>query len=132
MSQEITSLKPVAELKILVVEDDPDMSEMLRYELQHYGHMVIEAPNGNKAVEILSVTKDIDLVITDIRMQGGGGLELVDHIEKLDSKNSPKVIVITGFADPKIFHAKRKGVVALLTKPFSRTELQEIISKIAL
>ncbi len=79
--------------KILVVEDDAALRNLLETVLSKSGFPTLTAENGIKAVDILS-TEDISLVITDIMMPGMGGLKLISYIA---SKNAHiKIITLSG------------------------------------
>src|SRR5262245_62156289 len=83
-------------LNVLVVDDEPDLREMVSFEFELKGHQVHSAENGSAAFDVFQ-KNPIDIVITDVRMPGGDGPELLD---KVKSKNpAVPVIFITGFSD---------------------------------
>ena len=81
---------------ILVVDDEVGLREILREEMEGAGFGVLEAENGTKAFEIAS-NNPVDLVITDIRMGGGNGIELLDRLKTLDAVK-PVILMVTGFS----------------------------------
>jgi CheY-like chemotaxis protein len=105
---------------ILLVDDEADIREIISSELNFLGANVCEAENITKAYKICE-TKMPDLIISDIRMPGGTGIELLDLIKK----NKPELpfILITGFADISLEDALDKGAEALLSKPFKLDDL---------
>jgi two-component system response regulator YesN len=110
---------------LLIVDDEPNIVEGLSYTIQeHFGDDidVSTAYNGNNALEILSKSP-IDLVITDIRMPGISGLDLLNQIH--ERRISCRVIVLTGYDDFSVIQeAMRKpNFVDFLLK----TEGDEII-----
>ena len=109
---------------ILVVDDDAGMREVISDELQAQGYKVIEAANGLQAFELVR-SQNIDLVVSDIRMPGGSGIELLENLRALQ-KAKPAVILISGFPDLSETEAKEKGAIALLDKPFHAEQLVEL------
>jgi DNA-binding NtrC family response regulator len=111
--------RPVA--KILVVDDEPDMAESTELTLERAGHEVVVANEGAKALELVT-SEQPELVVTDLRMPGLDGLEL---IQELRSRNlEMPVIVLTGYASvDSAVEAMRKGAVDYLAKPFVPEEL---------
>ncbi|MFA5028815.1 MAG: response regulator, partial [Candidatus Methylomirabilota bacterium] len=64
---------------LLVVEDDPEMRDLLKKVLEKAGHQVAAAGNGLEALALLP-QQSFDLVVTDMRMPLGGGLSLLEAI----------------------------------------------------
>jgi len=117
----------LAEIKILVVEDDPAMSEVLCEYLQGEGATTLSAPNGQVALELMEVEK-FDLVLTDLQMPIIGGMELLRRIRERDTE-SPIVLLVTGQADITEEIAIASGAVGLIHKPFDLMFLFEKISQ---
>ncbi len=114
--------------RVLVVDDSPATLEVVGRFLAECGHRVETAPDVPSAVESLQGLP-VDLVITDFRMPGPDGLDLVRHVRE----NLPHtaVIMLTGF--PSIegaVEAVKGGAEAYLTKPFTKTELLETVNKV--
>jgi DNA-binding NtrC family response regulator len=107
--------------KILVVDDEPDMAESTEMTLERAGHEVAVVHEGARALELVT-SEQLDLVITDLRMPGLDGLQL---IQELRSRNlETPVIVLTGYASvDSAVEAMRKGAADYLAKPFSPEEL---------
>lgn len=106
---------------VLVVEDDEEMRNLLFEELWNEGYQLREARNGDEA--FLAMRQSIpDLVITDLRMPGGG-LEYVNRLRTL-APNCP-IIVMTAFADSKAgLEITRAGASAFFNKPVHLSELK--------
>ncbi len=102
-------------MKILIVDDEPEICELFSLELQDEGWSTCVASNGSKAFEIVQ-ENDIDVVISDVRMPGGDGIELLRRIKERNL-NSPEVILVTGFADITSDEAIKKGAKAVFAKP---------------
>ena len=107
--------------KILVADDEPMLREILRDVLEYEGAKVKEASNGKEALASI-IAEPVDAVISDIRMPGGDGLELLEKLRVLDV-NTPVVMLITGFSDLSHDAAYEKGADCVLSKPFDVNEL---------
>jgi CheY-like chemotaxis protein len=107
---------------ILVVDDELDLREIIASEFEYLGAKVYLANGVLAAKDILSLEK-IDLIISDIRMPGGSGIDLLDYV-KNQSMFKTSVILISGFADICFEEALSKGVDGYISKPF---QLDEII-----
>lgn len=112
--------------RILIVDDSPATREVLERNLCAEGHEVVSAANVAAAMAILS-QGPVDLVITDLRMPGADGMELVRHIR--DHHRGTGVIMVTGFATVGgAVCAMREGVDDYLPKPFSDEELRHAVA----
>lgn len=112
---------------ILVVDDELDLREIVASELEFMGAKVFQAENILKAQNIIN-EHQVDLVISDIRMPGGTGIDLLEKIKTSD-RPCPPVILITGFADITIEDAFDKGAEALISKPFKLDDLISMASR---
>ncbi|RMG01921.1 MAG: sigma-54-dependent Fis family transcriptional regulator [Acidobacteria bacterium] len=111
--------------KVLIVEDEELMRVILEELLKGEGYEVFTAEDGESAIEIFSV-EDIDLIVTDIRMQGMDGLELLDKLKSIDE--NALVIIITAYSSvDSAIAALRKGAYDYITKPFVNEELLKTI-----
>ena len=107
--------------KILIVDDEHDLAEMIRYILEFKGHEAKSVLNGYKAIEEIKTTH-YDLVLMDIRMPGINGVEAFLKIKEIDP--SIKVIMMTGFSvDTLIKEAIRQGASGCINKPFGPEKL---------
>ncbi|MEZ4873184.1 MAG: response regulator [Bdellovibrionales bacterium] len=114
--------------KVLVVDDEKDLCEIVSFELEDIGFSVKTAHNGSDAFTMVKDQGDFDLVISDVRMTGGDGIELLENIKKYDAKKPP-VILMTGFADVTEDEVLEKGAIAIIAKPISFSELRSSIDK---
>lgn len=114
-------MKNLEDLQILVVDDEPDLGELVAFEFESAGSTVFTAINGNEAFDIVQ-NHPIDIIISDIRMPNGDGVYLLDKIKQLDYQ-SPKLVFMTGYADISAQEAYNKGAVAIFGKPFNRLQL---------
>jgi len=110
---------------ILIVDDERSMREFLKILLEKDGHSVQTAAEGNAALELIG-EHDFNLVITDIRMPGISGLELLARLKKIQP--GLPVIMITAFASPEdAVAAMKEGAFDYITKPFKVEEIKRII-----
>lgn len=110
---------------VLIVDDERGMRDFLKILLEKEGHKVITANRGTKALEILE-TKDVELVISDIRMPEMSGIELLEIIKE----KSPEMpmIMITAFASPDdAVIAMKNGAFDYISKPFNVEEILSVI-----
>jgi len=114
--------------RILVVEDEPDLCEMLFFEFQMKGFPVYQAKNGIDALEKIEVYKP-DVVVTDIRMEEMNGLELLERLKK-ENVFSPVVILVSAFSDINPAEGYRRSAEAVFTKPFSLHALVESVYRL--
>lgn len=104
---------------ILVVDDEDDIRSSIVKILFDARFNVFDANSGNKALDILNVM-DFDLVLTDVAMPNGNGLELVSEITKKES--FPKIIFLTSYGE-MINETIKKHVDLILSKPFKKDDL---------
>ena len=122
-------------LRILLAEDDLEMSRMLSWYLQKKGCNVVVCKDGNDLMRHLGFSGPLecflgfDLIISDIRMPGASGLQVLEAAKEFD--DFPPMILITAFPDKQALDlAKRLGAAAILSKPFDLDDLLTEISHI--
>ena len=94
-------------MAVLVVDDDAHIRSSIGKFLIARGHTVIEAANGEKAVEVVE-SQDVDIVITDVKMPGMDGFEVLRWVRSIAP--GIEAIVITGVKDSEsAFRALREG-----------------------
>jgi two-component system response regulator PilR (NtrC family) len=110
---------------ILIVDDELSMREFLKILLEKDGHIVEVAADASSALKV-AANNDFDLVISDIRMPGMTGLEMLAELKR-DKPDLP-VIMITAFASPEdAVNAMKNGAFDYITKPFKVDEIKRII-----
>ena len=116
--------------KVLVIDDDPNIGQVITQLLSDQSHEVILSYSGDDALELLK-SEEFDVMIVDIFLPGKSGLEVIQAV----SANYPdtKIVVMTAFGaqddiDLKGF-AERYGAITTLEKPFDNEILLKSVSK---
>jgi signal transduction histidine kinase len=116
------------DIKILVVEDDPQFRETVQTQLVSANYNVFTAENGREALSILESEEHLDLLLTDVVLSGGmNGREISEHAKVL--RPNIQVIYMSGYSENSIIHHGRldKGIT-LIQKPFRKVDLiREIV-----
>ncbi len=124
LSQEKTTNK----LRILVVDDDEDVGNILNVYLSRYGHNVKVVDNGKKAIE-LSMNGDFDLILTDLNMPNVTGCDVIKAFNGLDKK--PKIGLVTGMSEEfKPVEKEGLNVDFIIKKPFKLSDIARNINDI--
>ena len=117
----------MAEARVLVVDDEQSMRELLGIMLRQVGYDVTQADGGEAAIQALKTTDVFDLVITDLRMRKVDGLAVL----RAAKEHSPHtvVLVVTAFASTETaVEAMKLGAYDYVTKPFKLDELKLTIA----
>ena len=113
--------------KILLIEDEHSMRLGLKHDLTAAGYLVVTAENGSAGIDLIE-REAFDLVVTDLRLPGANGLEVLQRVKK--SAPETGVIVITAFAEVKTaVEAIKEGAYDYLSKPFDPEELRIAIAR---
>jgi len=113
---------------VLIVEDDEKMRDLLRKIITREGYPVEEAANGDAALTLIE--KNVyDIVLTDVKMPGLDGIELLKEIKKISARTY--VIIMTAFGTiGSAVEAMKQGAYDYISKPFKLDEIQILIRKI--
>ncbi len=117
-------LPVLAPLRILAVEDEPEVLDLLRAMLGHAGHTVFSAASGREALALFG-REPVDLVISDLGMPGMTGLALAAELRR---QRAIPIVLLTGWAD-ELDRDALPGVDVVLAKPFSRERLFDAIAR---
>jgi len=114
-------------IKILVIDDDESLRRVLEYNLAQEGYAVLTASSGEQGLELLK-KEGADLILTDVRMAGMDGLQVLERARKLDP--AIQVIILTAFGTIEMaVEAMKAGAFHYISKPFNRDELKLTIKK---
>jgi DNA-binding response OmpR family regulator len=117
---------PLERPRVLVVDDEPSIRDLLSRTLGMAEYDVEVAPDGQSGVERLRL-RDFDLLIADLRMPGMDGLTLIREARRF--RAGLKVIIITGFStESSAIEAVNLGVTGYLIKPF---RVPQVLSAVA-
>jgi DNA-binding NtrC family response regulator len=113
--------------RILIIEDDDEMRSLLKDFIEEEGYEADSVEKGTYAFRKL-MTDSFDLIITDIRMPGYSGLEILPELKRLQP--GIPIIVITAFGSEEVYRkALLRGAYAYLEKPIHFYKLKELIQK---
>ena len=115
-------------LKVLVVDDEEDIVEVIQDRLEAYGFTVVTAGTGVEALKKLSLEK-FDGIFLDVKMPEMGGIETLEHIRKRDRK-IPVIIITSSSTREAAIEAMAKGANEYVLKPFEWEELKAKIEQV--
>ncbi|HSY76365.1 MAG TPA: response regulator transcription factor, partial [Bacteroidia bacterium] len=105
--------------KILIADDEPDILEIIQFNLQAEGYEVITAKNGDEAIE-LAKKHEPDLIILDIMMPGKNGIEVCNLLRLQPLFNDTLIVFLTALSDEVTeIRGLETGADDYLTKPIS-------------
>jgi DNA-binding response OmpR family regulator len=113
---------------ILLVDDDPDVRSLTRTFLEHEGYSVFSSGDAERAVQIFRNVPQIDLLVTDVYMPGGSGVDLARGLKAI--RNELPVLLMSG----GVLEGQEVGLQgegwSFLAKPFRLTELLATVHRI--
>ena len=116
--------------KILIVEDEKDIRNLIIYALEEKGYQTISADDGEKAIKMLKENKP-DLVILDWMLPSVSGLEICRSIRRdINTKNIPIIMLTAKITEEDKVLGLDSGADDYITKPFSTAELNSRVKAI--
>jgi DNA-binding response OmpR family regulator len=116
-------------MRVLVIDDEPDVLLLCRVNLHLAGHEVIEAANGAAGLRLAS-TLEPDVVVLDVMLPSVDGLTVLHELASSETTRHIPVIMLTAKTQLEDRRkAWRAGCVEYLTKPFSPIELVELVGR---
>jgi YesN/AraC family two-component response regulator len=113
---------------ILIVDDEKLFRDMLAEMLSNRAERIMTAKSGKDALDVMIKEGGADVVITDVKMPGMNGFQLLENLKALDPHLS--VVVMTGYSD--LFNAEeamKKGADGYIMKPFKKDEINTLITR---
>lgn len=108
---------------VILIEDEPNITEAIRFLLTRDGWDVDAYADGAQAVKVIEAAAP-DLVILDLMLPGKSGLEIIRELREIDSLKALPVLMLTARGQMKDREmAERAGVTRFMTKPFSNAEV---------
>jgi len=121
----MTTKNNMSKEKILIVDDEKSIRDFLEIMLKKEGYRVSSASGGEDAMRLFN-NSSYDLVISDVRMKGMGGVELLKNIKETSPETI--VLIVTAYASvDTAIDAMKAGAYDYLTKPFKIDEVKYII-----
>lgn len=114
---------------VLIVDDDETITRTLEYHLSQAGYRTLTASDGIEAYGIAKEERP-DIVVTDLRLPGMDGLDLVSKVHSLDPRSAIVVITAYGSIDTAV-EAMKRGAFDFITKPFGRDDILRVVEKAA-
>lgn len=115
--------------KVLIVDDEKEILELMEEEFIDAGFHVFTATGGNEAFEILQKEEGIKVVVSDVKMPNGDGISLLDNIKTMDPAKKPVIYMVSG--DVSEEQVSSRGAKKFFRKPVNlRDVVLEIISNI--
>jgi DNA-binding NtrC family response regulator len=122
-------LEPHKSLRVLFVDDERPLQELMRSELPRLGHEVTVCADGKSALKALE-KGTFDAAILDLRMPGMNGIEVLEHLKK--AAPDVEAVVMTGHASMETaVQAMRLGAFDYITKPCKLAEIEAMLVKMA-
>lgn len=114
-----------SKIQILVLDDEEIVGKRLKTALEKSDYDVEIFQDSRLAVARISA-KEFDIVVTDVRMEGFNGMEVLEHV--LENSPRAQVILITGYATVEVAReALTRGAYDFIAKPFKPNDLREVI-----
>jgi CheY-like chemotaxis protein len=118
----------MSSLKVLVVDDEPDIRSLVAMILEGAGHTVIEAGDGKRGFDLM-VSESPDVVLLDLRMPVIDGWEFMRRVREQGIKG-PKMIGVSAHASPdSIKEAREAGCDDYVSKPFAMDDLLDAVER---
>ncbi len=113
-------------IRVLMVEDQEDLRDMIGLALQDMGISVDTTADGHEAVAMMESRQDYDVVFSDVSMPNGmSGIELSEHVAR--TQPSARMILSSGYARSQL--PPLPGNVEFLPKPYRLRQLLELLTR---
>ena len=112
---------------VLLVDDEPDILELMEEEFVFEGFKTQTATCGNEAIEKIRENK-FDVVVSDYKMPNGNGMVVLNEVNTISEEDRPIFYFVSGQADISVQDALDAGAKKFFSKPFDLDELIQEIS----
>ncbi len=120
---------PKAKKRILHVDDERDVLEVVKTILENEGYEVVSVSSGDRALKEVDVN-NFDLLLLDIMMPDMSGWDLFSRISKIKPKYKVIFLTVLEISDERLDKLKQHGIMDYITKPFERDELVSRVKKV--
>jgi DNA-binding response OmpR family regulator len=118
-------------MRVLVIDDEPDVLLLCRVNLQYAGHEVLEATDGEQGLDVATSARP-DLILLDVMLPQRDGISILTELSRHPSTAGTPVVLLTAKAQTEDqLRGWRAGCTAYVTKPFSPTELNDLIATVS-
>lgn len=118
--------------KIMVVDDEKNIRDVIKLQLGLAGFNILEAENGEQAIKLIKQEDNfisVGLILCDIRMPKVNGIEVIDYLKK-EAPGIP-IVVVTGYPDTELaVSLLKKGVKDYLVKPIEKEKLLAVVDSV--
>ncbi|WP_082108831.1 response regulator [Azospirillum sp. HJ39] len=123
-------MEPSVKKKVMTVDDSRTMRDMVSFTLRGAGYEVVEAADGQQAMNAIATTK-VDLVITDLNMPNMDGLTLIRRLRAIPAHRTLPILMLTTEADEKKkAEGRTAGATGWIVKPFNPDKLVSVVQKV--
>ncbi|EQC44513.1 response regulator receiver domain protein [Bacteriovorax sp. BSW11_IV] len=122
---EAKSINP-KDILVLIVDDEPDILELMEEEFNYHGYKTMTAICGNDAIDLIR-KNNFNVVVSDYKMPNGNGMAVLKEVSTMAAIEKPVFFFVSGQADISIEEAIDAGAKKFFAKPF---DLEELISEI--
>jgi CheY-like chemotaxis protein len=120
---------PAFEMKILVIDDSQEITEVLKFWLENEGVTVDVITDGSIGLDMIR-NRQFDLIMLDVAMPDFTGLDVIDSLKNEGLLESKNIIIFTASSDKNLFERlKNSGVKGILKKPSSLQELEKLLDQ---
>lgn len=117
-------------MRVLVIDDEPDVLLLCRVNFEFAGHEVLEALDGERGMELATLARP-DLIVLDIMLPGRDGLSVLQELgEKPETRDIPVVLLTAKAMEDDQLRGWQAGAVEYVTKPFSPLALTETVERV--
>lgn len=118
--------------KVLIIDDESDVRDVLKFHLSENNYQIIEAENGQEGMDLLKSgdnLSNVGVILCDIRMPKVNGIECIQYIRQ-EAPGIP-IVVVTGFPDTQMaVNLMNEGVKDYLVKPVEKEKLVSTVEKL--
>lgn len=115
-------------VKLLVVDDNEDLLDILKFGFEYAGAQVFAATSITQALELLAKDSAMDVILSDLHMPKGSGVDLFQHVQKLNIQ-APFILFMSDGA-MSLQELQTMGIAKVVAKPFELDDLIQVVADI--
>lgn len=116
-------------MRVLVIDDEPDVLLLCRVNLEFAGHEVLEAPDGERGLELATAERP-DLIVLDVMLPQRDGISVLEELVETPETSDTPVVLLTAKAQREDqLRGWRAGAADYVTKPFSPAMLTHVVER---